>query len=177
MEWNVARLLWIGNKKWNPDHTCSVFKLLKSDLVERIIRYINRDLEEQATLLLLASEKARGTTKLCPFCGSENNKDEACNYVTCYLVWNDTRINNIKNAVLRKFQQDLIKNNPNNLPLDHFKEQIEQMQLVELNNAVKCPGGFNGKSEWCWICCKPKYQPDPKNVGLGCCNDQTHNSH
>lgn len=40
-----------------------------------------------------------------------------------------------------------------------------------------CPGGFNGKGEWCWQCHKPKYQPDPSKVEAGCCNDPSHNSH
>lgn len=40
-----------------------------------------------------------------------------------------------------------------------------------------CKSGFNDKSEWCWQCCKPKYQPDPKNADGGVCIDVTHNSH
>jgi len=39
-----------------------------------------------------------------------------------------------------------------------------------------CKRGLNEKSEWCWLCGLPKYQPNPQN-NLGCCNEREHNSH
>jgi hypothetical protein len=52
-----------------------------------------------------------------------------------------------------------------------------------------CKKGFNGKSEYCWVCLLPKYRPDPASLGekeaenndykpqSGACNDKSHNSH
>ena len=40
-----------------------------------------------------------------------------------------------------------------------------------------CKRGFNEKSEWCWVCKLPKFQPDPVADSNGACNDQSHNSH
>lgn len=37
-----------------------------------------------------------------------------------------------------------------------------------------CKQGFNGKSEWCWLCGRPKYQPWN---GAVACTDPAHNSH
>lgn len=34
-----------------------------------------------------------------------------------------------------------------------------------------CKQGLNGKSEWCWLCGKPKY------LAVEGCNEASHNSH
>lgn len=42
-----------------------------------------------------------------------------------------------------------------------------------------CKKGYNGKSEYCWLCMLPKYKPDPlkSETDHMCCNDKSHNSH
>jgi hypothetical protein len=54
---------------------------------------------------------------------------------------------------------------------------IQKMLDDKIIPEFLCPGGFNSKGEQCWLCEKPKYQPDPLNPKSGACNDPNHNSH
>jgi len=139
-----------------------------------------RVLEEKATEELLEAERNQKMTKPCPFCGCDNIKPTGCEYVTCSFADTPARRLLIENGVVDNYNK-MIKENKDGMMtgknINDFAEEIKLTQKMLIENMFVCPGGFNSKCEWCWLCDKPKYQVDPMHPDKGFCIDKNHNSH